>query len=151
MNQILNNIFDDESIEAIKNADNNGSGPRTTPMPEETRQTEQEIPQMTQEKVSSEDTSLLKRQFENKMQEQANRITTLINSQNQMIKEFNDLQAVVKQLQARPVAVAPQVNSAPVDAPKAEPAKDPNKQQNGAGAGLNPEEFSVEKHFYYGK
>jgi predicted nuclease with TOPRIM domain len=149
MNQILNNIFDDESIEAIKNADNNGSGPRTTPMPDEVIEMEQEIPQTMQETTSSEDTSLLKRQLETKIQEQANRITTLINSQNQMIKEFNDVLAEVKRLKARPVSVAPQVNSAPASAP--EPVKDPNKQQNGAAEGLNPEEFSVEKHFYYGK
>jgi len=146
MNQILNNIFDDESIEAIKRANSSSSGQRESSKSAENKTMEQHKP--------SDDFNLIKRQLESKIQEQANRITVLINSQNQMIKEFNELQAIVKTLKAK---IAQTTTSAPMQTQTAqhqttssEPKKD-TVQQNGAGAGLNPEEFSVEKHFYFGK
>lgn len=154
MNEALNNIFDDESLEAIRNAD------KINPRPE----IRQEQENFTSEKPSKievqaenvAESSDMKRRIERlekenqdlkiKVTAQKELIHKIIESQNTMIKELNDIYERIHELENR----KPAIQASSPTPTKQEAPKQENDQQTSAGEGLNPNDFAVEKIFYTG-
>jgi 5'-3' exonuclease len=141
INDKLKNVFDEKSASAIRNADS------IAPQPERARTTEQN------------NSDLEIRKLRNYVQEQDQRITVLIDSQNKLIGEFNKLESDFKDLKRKITQQAE--NETIVQAAKKSEERletqsenltiSKEKQQTGAGEGLKNEEYSVEKFFYFGK
>lgn len=157
MTDALKNIFDADSMAAIKNAAEI-SPAQYTAKPvgnivaglKEPKTEENVI--VYQESVEDNKEVLELREM---VKHQTGVINRVIASQNEMIKELNSLQGEVKQLKSRPVA------SKPEEKPKAEiveigsdfeePKPKKEKQQNGACNNLNPEDYCVENIFNFGR
>ena len=142
MNEILNSIFDDDSLSAIKNVQNQS---KTSTEEHIEQKKEHEVTAMDQELKNSQ-LQDVETKLQNKIHEQASRISTIIASHNQLIKEFNQLAEKVNRIEARMIH-SESVTSTPAQKSEEKPKPD---QQTSAGEGLNPDDFSVEKHFYYG-
>lgn len=161
MNEFLNNVFTAESVEAIRNAHSISPSPeqkeeikyknvKMTETNEETGEVTQSVQTKTPVTagIQKEELHQLERRLMEKIQEQSERISVIINSQNQMIKELNELQSKAAKAQFQ-VTESPQVQNTPSQEPvKTEPKKE--SQQTGAGEGLNPQDYSVEDIFYFG-
>jgi chromosome segregation ATPase len=140
------NVFSSESIDAIKNVETITPPPekahKNTGKREETRQTE--------EKQISESPSLVAElqekinQLQNALEAQGRRIDTILESQNKVIGEFNRIESQMKEAKTVQTQL-PRSTEMPVAKTEEKP------QQSGNGAGLNPDEFSVEKYFYCGR
>ena len=153
MNEFLNNVFTAESVEAIKNAHTISPSPEQK---EEVKYNElkvehaenEAIPtQKTESPQMNQDMQQVEQRLLQKVDEQGKRISLLINSQNEMIKEFNALCEKVKQIEQRRPEAGQQAESS---APQAPAEKPKGSQQTGAGEGLNHKDYSVEDIFYFG-
>lgn len=157
INEQLRNVFDADSISAIRNAGT------ITPPPEKihAQKTEEAEEPKESERSSDDNNSInnnnnnnsdnMKKEIEalqKYISEQENRITILINSQNELIKEFNKLEKEIKEIKNRPQSIP---ESKPETKKEEKLTVSEEKQQTGAGEGLKNEEYSVEKFFYFGK
>lgn len=149
MNGVLNNIFDEEALNAIRNAD------KICPSPESLQAKHEEVVEYVEVKAEPAKTEINydmdkidrilseNRDLKIKVETQKELIHKIIESQNQMIKEINKMQEKL----AAYDQIANQVHKVQSEVPK----KEEPKQQTGAGEGLNPDDFSVENIFYAGK
>lgn len=154
MNSDLNNIFDEDSLNAIRNADKISPSPESLQAKKEnvTETVEyQEIKaEPTKDKVNYDMDKIDRIISENrdlkiKVEAQKELIHKIIESQNQMIKEINRMQTRLAEYEEAAKKV-PEVKKAVQEEIKKE-----ESQQTGAGEGLNPDDFSVENIFYMGK
>lgn len=172
MNQFLNNVLTAESVQAIKNAY------RITPSPEQRAglnnvevvyemETKPE-PQVQKSSVeidggiSHEALKDLESKFAKEITKQSERISVIINSQNQMIKELNAMQEKLLELLQFKVEISNKLSESvrseviqSATVPKSDNSSIPSsntdqKEQTSAGEGLNPNDYCVENIFYFG-
>ncbi|MFT4325873.1 MAG: hypothetical protein ACMXYK_00020 [Candidatus Woesearchaeota archaeon] len=167
MNDALKNIFDHSSMEAIQKAaeiaplPNNRVGdiigykraPREiveekTAEPEAVKEETEVVykEKMVFDENLKKEVDLLKEQLKH----QTGVINRIIQSQNEMIKELNELQKTQKELLQQ--KTEQKKSSDIVEIGKEfEESKPKNTQQRSTGHDLNQEEYSVEKFFNFGK
>ena len=158
MNDVLNNIFDEESLSAIKNADKICPSPETLSKRKEISYEEVKTAPVNnsvnninydQDKVTRLEND--NRELKIKVEAQKELIHKIIESQNQMIKEINLMQEKLIKLENRKLDGTIDTNQTNNTEQKpANENKENQKQQTGAGEGLNPDDFSVEDIFYMG-
>lgn len=150
MNEALKNIFDDKSMSAIANAAEIAPCPNPEDLIKEQKQQKQKTemssePQVVYNTDEIEDLKEL-------VNHQSRVLNRVIASQNEMIKELSTL----RESASKPQAVVVETEEKPVEEvvieeqPAPKPKKEAPKQQNGACEGLNPDDFCVEKCFYFG-
>jgi len=151
MNDVLNNIFDDASLEAIRNASN------ISPSPEKFHENRVRCEIKTENNLKMTDEN---RDLRIKIEAQKEIIRKIIANQNQMVKEFNELCEKVKVLEESKLQYEAELKRT-VDSTTCSPKqnetvsqdnfeKKEEKQQTGNGDGLNPDDFKVENIFYCG-
>lgn len=150
INKHLKNVFDEKSVAAIRNVNN------ITPSPEVIHQKKMPLEEKREQQEESDDQQKIVQDsaelkaLRTYIDEQEKRISVLIDSQNQLIAEFNKLEAQVKELAKKPIVQVANIDSHKNNSEeKLTVSKE--KQQTGAGEGLNKEEYSVEKFFYFGR
>jgi hypothetical protein len=133
MNDALKNIFDQDSMNAILNAEQIIPTQKTAKRVGNIVYNDKiEEPEYIKEVEYVENEKI--KEMQETLDSHANLIDKLIESQNELIKEINELKK-------RPVEKEVVVEKKSQDKPK---------QQNSTGNGLNPDDFSVEKTFYFG-
>ena len=150
MTDALKNIFDADSIAAIQNA------AEIAPTQEKPKpvgnvvvgyeEKEVQYAEPSNEVVYNDERVI---ELEEKLKHQNGVLNRVIKSQNEMIKELNQMQEKMQEIASKPVVQAAEP-SAPAQQELPAPKKEEKKQQNGACDGLNPDDFSVEKTFYFG-
>ncbi len=159
MNEILNNIFDEESIAAIRNASRISPNPETFYKKDEIKV---EYASVTPASIVNENSELTKavinlqkenRELKLKVETQRELIHKIIQSQNEMISEINKIQSQMVMMSSKQSS---QNNSSQFAVPENNRVSENRgsseapKQQTSMGSSLNPDDFKVENIFYFG-
>lgn len=156
MNEMLNNIFDDDSLEAIRNANTISPSPEyfQKKHEEEVNYEKPSIDSIQEESIEEtekmnleykEEINNLKKvnkDLQLKLEAQKELLSKVVSSQNEMIKELNSLK---EHLNKPSLQTVQESKSEEKIEQKIE-----EKQQTSQGEGLNPDDFKVENIFYYG-